>query len=380
MEHPLIRPRCPSWSQLQTWTLPAAFAEYHRFAHTLHGDAALPDATERFVAVEFGADAGSAPPPAPAENATDEEWSKADPGAVVVKELVPRWLWGGLRSPALRIMHLQQAAALAAAAAADSAAAAAAVAAEAASSGSGGGGAGVEKDGAAETAKAASAASGAAAAASAAADKAAGNSSGRSHPTVRLRHDPKLPSEKEKDVGAGARRHPQAKLSDVHVKLARAAAGQRAGGAGGGGGGSGGGGGGGGGSSVGSGGGGDGESEGSGASDDHKPAGDEGGSGGRGGDSGSENFSDKGSENGLSEQVQGHLDSDEEGDGPSTDHRQDFLASQTRALPVAGDGEDSALSMSRSLRALDLDGLEANLTEKKIRGIWVLENSRWQAE
>jgi hypothetical protein len=35
------------------------------------------------------------------------------------------------------------------------------------------------------------------------------------------------------------------------------------------------------------------------------------------------------------------------------------------------------MRLSRSLRALDLDGLEHNLADRKISAHWDLENSRW---
>lgn len=49
---------------------------------------------------------------------------------------------------------------------------------------------------------------------------------------------------------------------------------------------------------------------------------------------------------------------------------------------VTADGRplDNRMRLSRSLRALDLDGLEENLTQRNISAHWDLENSRWQAE
>jgi hypothetical protein len=50
-----------------------------------------------------------------------------------------------------------------------------------------------------------------------------------------------------------------------------------------------------------------------------------------------------------------------------------FVTADGRAL-------DNRMRLSRSLRALDLDGLEENLTQRNISAHWDLENSRWQAE
>jgi len=49
---------------------------------------------------------------------------------------------------------------------------------------------------------------------------------------------------------------------------------------------------------------------------------------------------------------------------------------------VTADGRplDNRMRLSRSLRALDLDGLEENLTQRNISAHWDLDNSRWQAE
>ena len=37
-------------------------------------------------------------------------------------------------------------------------------------------------------------------------------------------------------------------------------------------------------------------------------------------------------------------------------------------------------ALSRSVRALDLDGLESNLSSRQIDAHWSLENSRWQEQ
>jgi len=183
--------------KLQNWALSAAFAEYLRFS----SEVAMPEALERFVSVEFGA--GAEPRSKKESAAASDRQSllaldsslldESSVGAVVVRETVPAWLWGGLRSPALLHAALahqadqqqQQGADAAAAAAATSTGNTSANPTATATAAATASGLGITVDPSVLAEPATAAAAVAAAAAAAA-------SGGKPHPSVRLRHVPPL--------------------------------------------------------------------------------------------------------------------------------------------------------------------------------------------